>query len=145
MSQGSLLAAPPDIVRWAPRSRGHGDCAVAALEMALGITYENALQAALIVRPAVLGEGLNASQLKKAAKLLGFAFTLRRTFDLDEDTGILGIEQNGYDDAGHAVYLWEGRILEPMSGREQLWLHPQEFLAHYHYQANWLLIKVEGD
>ena len=145
MSQGSLLAAPPDIIRWAPRSQGHGDCAVAALEMALGITYENALQAAIIVRPAVLGEGLNASQLKKAAKLLGFTFKLRRIFDIDEDTGILGLTQNGVKDGGHGVYLWEGRILEPMSGREQLWLHPQEFLAHYHYQANWLLIKVEGD
>jgi hypothetical protein len=138
----ALLAAPPDVIRWSPRSQGHGDCAVAALEIACGVTYETALAAALGACPDVLTRGLNWPEIRKAAGFLGFKTRLTKRFDLDEDTGILDVwqEQGGE----HVVYLWEGRIIEPMHDRQQLWLSAQSFLTHYHYTHGSLLTFKEG-
>jgi hypothetical protein len=139
MASRVLIAAPPDVLRWSPRSDGHGDCAVAALELACGVTYENALTVAVCIRPDVLKAGMTWKEIQKAAKILGFSTRLKREFDLEEDTGILHVIQPHVKDSSHAVYLWEGRIIEPMSSRRQLWLHAADYISHYHYQAPTLL------
>lgn len=136
----TLLASPPDVLRWTNRTAGHGDCAVVALELACGVTYETALAAALTANLTVLGTGLTFKAMKQAAKLLGFEVKLRRGFNLEEDTGILAVKQPHVKDSDHAVYLWEGRILEPMSGREQLWLHAADYISHYHYKVLSLIV-----
>lgn len=135
-----LLAAPPDIIRWSPRVRGHGDCALCALELALGVSYENVLAAAITVNPTALGTGLTIPQMRKTAALLGFTLAMRRKYDVDEDTGILCVDQPQYPDAIHCVYLWEGRVIEP--GRDQLWLQASAFLAHYKMIAGPLVVVV---
>lgn len=137
-----LISAPPDILRWSPRSDcGHGDCAIAAISLACGVTYEIALSAALGVCPNPL-EGMTATRICNAIKLLGFTAKKRSKFDLDEDSGILWVEDGERD--AHVVYLWEGRILEPESYMRQLWLSPENFLRHYRYTAKWL-ITAEGN
>lgn len=136
----ALVAAPPDVIRWSPRSAGHGDCAVAALELACGVTYEVALSAALGASPTCLTDGLTWNDIKRAAKLLGFKSRLQSKYALDEDTGILNVIQGSNDKTEHVVYLWEGRIIEPMDSRRQLWLNPQQFLEHYEYKAKSLLV-----
>jgi hypothetical protein len=136
----ALLAAPPDVLRWCPRSAGHGDCAVAALEIACGVTYENALSAALGVCPDVLADGMTWREIRKAAVLMGFKTQLKRKYDLEEDTGIIEVCQPHVKGSSHVVYLWEGRIIEPMSDRQQLWLDSRSFLSHYHYVAGSLLV-----
>lgn len=137
----TILAAPPDVLRWSPRSEGHGDCAVAAIELACGVTYEIALAASIATCPQVLQIGLNWREMRRAVKLLGFACALQRKFALDEDTGILNVYQAAHKDrSNHVVYLWEGRIVEPMDTRRQLWLDADQFLHHYKYRAGSLLV-----
>lgn len=129
----------PDVLHWSPRSAGHGDCAVAALELACGVSYETALAACINVVPAALKRGLTLKEMQKAATFLGFVTKRRRKFDLEEDTGILCVIDPKDASSEHAVYLWEGRIIEPMSDRCQLWLSAPAFLAHYQYKATTLL------
>lgn len=151
MAERRLMAAPPDVLRWVPRSDGHGDCAVAALELACGVTYETALAACLKVEPQVLTEGMTVGQIRRAARVLGLKAVYRGwskatkrkptkpLFDLDDDTGILSVNQPHVEDSGHVVYLWEGRIIEPMNARQQLWLNAHDFLSHYKYEAEGII------
>ena len=141
---------PPDVLRWSTRSGDHGDCVVAALELACGVSYEQALQAATRACPTVLTDGMTWPETRRAAKILGCRVRVRRAgrYDVDEATGILHVYQSGgvrgWSKRGaktsHAVYLWEGRIVEPKSDRRQLWRHPEQFLKHYGYRAGSLLI-----
>lgn len=131
----SLLTAPPDVLRWSPRSAGNGDCAVAALELACGVIYEQALEAAMHFSPKIMKNGLTTKQMRQTAEKLGWITRLRRGFDVAEDTGILCVVQPHVADSAHAVYLWEGRIIEPKDDRRQLWLSAEEFLSHYKYKA----------
>lgn len=133
-----MLASPPDILRWAPRSEGHGDCAIIAIELACGVSYETALAAALTLNGGVLIQGMMVSQVKSVCKSLGCKVVAKRVFDVDEDTGILMVDQPHVADSGHAVYLWEGRIIEP--ALDQLWLNGSQFISHYKYRAELLLV-----
>lgn len=139
-----LMASPPDVLRWEPRGQGHGDCAIAALALACGVTYEIALAAVLGVCANALIEGLDIKEVKLAATHLGFKVRISRKYDLEDDTGILFVEQPHVKDSGHAVYLWEGRIIEPKHDRQQLWLEAQAFLSHYKYKAK-ELIRLERE
>ncbi len=133
--------AAPDVLRWSPRSDGPQDCAVVALELACGVTYEEALAAAIKAFPDVIHEGLRWSEIKAAATLLGFKGRLKRSFNLEEDTGILNVwEPDSKIVTDHAVYLWEGRIIEPRNDRRQLWLSAEHFLLHYKYKTGHLLV-----
>lgn len=140
-----LFASPPEVLRWVPRSDGHGDCAVAALELACGVTYESALAAALKVCPTVLVDGMTTPEIIRSARRLGYASRAIYKYDIDEDTGILVVDQPHVEDAEHAVYLWEGRIIEPMNARQQLWLQAKDYLAHYHYTAGQLITVTRRD
>lgn len=138
-----MLAAPPDVLRWSPRSAGHGDCTIAAIELACGVTYEQALAAAVQVDPNVLDRGLHGTEIVRTVQLLGFAGELRRTYNLEEDTGMLFVQERGGRRVHHVVYLWEGRILEPRDDRRQLWLSAEQFLKHYRYKAYGLIVVKE--
>ena len=144
----SNLAAPPDVLRWTPRyEQEHGDCAVSALSLACGVTYETALAAALKTAPEVLSQGMSWEEIKIAAKLLGMTPRLLRRgkYVLEESTGILNIKQPAVKDSDHVVYLWEGRIIEPKQDRRQLWLSAEQFLQHYRYKASSLMVFVDEE
>jgi len=140
------IAAPPDVIYWWPRTPGQGDCFVAAIQIACGTTHDAALAECLKVKPDVLTMGMGWRTARKAIEALGYTTTLhlvrknrRPPFDVDEDTGILGIRQPHVNDSDHVVYLWEGRIVEPKSDRCQLWLSARAFLSHYKYAPCGLL------
>lgn len=138
------VAAPPDVLRWTARSGDHGDCVVAALELACGVSYEEALQAALAVSPDILQVGMWIKDIPKAAQRLGHRVRAIRAgrFEIDEETGILHVYQGHRPlrETSHVVYLWDGRVIEPKFDRRQLWRHPEQFLKHYGYRAGALLV-----
>lgn len=137
------FAAPPDVLYWHPRTPEHGDCVVAALSLATGVTYETALASCVQIEPDVLTVGMSWPQTRKAAKHLGFKTHVLKqgSFDLEEATGLLHVYiPSQRSKSSHAVYLWEGRILEPMYARTQLWLDAAEFIKHYKYKAGSLLV-----
>lgn len=139
-----MLSAPPDVIRWSPRSDSyHGDCAVAAIEIAYGVTYETALSCCLGVCSNVLANGMTIREMKKAIGFLGYHTRVKWTkIDLADETGILGVD-TPTGKHSHVVYLWEGRIIEPMCERRQLWLNAEDFIAHYGYRVDGLIIAGE--
>ncbi len=138
-----MTGTPPDVIHWSPRSGDHGDCAVVAISLATGYSYEETLSACLATCPEVLGNGMNVSQIKGALRELGFKAKARRKYDLDEDTGLLWVEDPAGE--GHMVYLWAGRVVNPgKSDRTALWLDPEEYLLAGDWTAD-VLITVEED
>lgn len=131
----SMLALPPDVVRWVGRNGEDGDCAIAAIALACGTTYEETLAAALLCREDAI-HGLNWKDMKALVKRLGLSCSLHRKYDLDEDTGVLDCRHGRKE---HVVYLWEGRIIEPRLDRRSLWLDPKAFLEHEGWTAGMLL------
>lgn len=140
MVTGKASGAPPNVIHWTPRSGEHGDCAVVAISLATGFTYEEALSACLQANPAALEAGMSERQIKTALDLLGFKARCRKVFDLDDDTGILWVSSRGDH---HVVYLWAGRIVNPSKfDRTALWLDAEEYLKNGQWKAP-LLITVE--
>lgn len=135
----TLIAHPPSVIHWCARTSSHGDCGIAAIAHACGLTYEQALAATLPVAPKALVDGLYNHEVKRILASLGFSSRCLRKFDLDDESGILAVCQPHNEDSGHYVYLWEGRIIEPHAKRQQLWLNPADYLAHYKYLATHLI------
>lgn len=82
------------------------DCAIVALAMYLGVSYEDVLREVALVDKRNKGRsGLWTRQIKQVAKRLGFALTVKRKVDLDEDYGILLLSD-------HVAVLRNGLILD---------------------------------
>lgn len=95
--------------------REASDCAVAALAMFLGISYEDALRATVEVDRRHQGRvGLMVSQIKRIAAAFGTTLKLKKTVD-DDDYGILILTdhalvvRNGlaFDPAFEGVAVWD--------------------------------------
>ena len=129
---------PPNYLKFTRQNGMNGDCAIAALAMLCGMNYEETLAACVLVQPAVLDSGMTWPDFRKAADAMGCDVKLLRRgrYDLDEATGILNVQRKGED---HAVFLWEGRIIE---GNGEMWLYPDQYLAHYKYRPYSLLVRV---
>lgn len=141
------LAAPPDVIRWVSRSGDHDDCAVAAIAMACGATYEVALQACFAVAPKVLNGGMRWGEIRRAVIALGWV-TRTLPFEklnLEEGTGILELEPIQDDKVNHVVYLWEGHVIEPKFDRQELWDDANMFCSHYGYRIGRLLTLKRED
>lgn len=131
-----MLALPPDVVRWVGRSGEDGDCAIAAIALACGATYEEVMQAATLTNPTAVTRGMNWRDIKATVVKLGFSYRMRRKFDIEEETGILDCKRKREE---HVVYLWEGRIIEPRQDRRSLWLDANQFLVHEDWKPGMLL------
>jgi hypothetical protein len=129
---------PPAYVKLTRQNGTNRDCAVASLSMFCCVNYEEALAACVLAQPAVLDCGMTWPEIRKAADILGADVKLVRSgrYDIDEATGLLNVRGRRDD---HAVFLWEGRIVE---GNGELWLEPSEYLRHYKYRAHSLLVRV---
>ena len=81
----------PAVVRYQV-SRGDADCALVALSILTGRSYEDILGAAVTVTRSSSPHqrGLYTGEIKKIARRLGVTLRLRRSFDADEDEGIFG-------------------------------------------------------
>ncbi len=85
------------------------DCSVACLAMLLGVSYEAALLAMRL--PHVVTCGVKVRDVLTAAKRLGYPLRFRRQFDLDTDTGILGVRSSKWPQE-HLVVLKDGLIVD---------------------------------
>lgn len=135
-----MITLPPDCVRWIHRNGEDNDCAIAAISLATGLSYETVLGTAMNIQPLATMHGMSMKAIRAALSALGYTSKVRRKFDLDEDTGILWL--TGKRDS-HVVYLWEGRIVEPSLGRRELWLDPRGYLAAEKFKVGSLLV-IEG-
>lgn len=138
-----VVGSPPDVLRWVHRSGDHGDCAVVAISLATGYTYEETLAAAISVHPQTLHDGMSTNAVKKTLAVLGFKSRVRKKrFDVDEDTGLLWLTDPKGD--GHMVYLWAGRVINPNNmNHSALWLHTDDYIKEGKWQVD-CLITLEG-
>lgn len=81
------------------------DCAVACLAMLLNVSYELSL---LAFRK---HEQIIVRDIQTAARRLGVRLQFTRKFDLDTDTGILGVRSPKWD-YEHLVVLKDGLIFD---------------------------------
>lgn len=107
------------------------DCGVAALAMFAMVAYEDAYIAVVRVDPAFRGgEGLHNHEIVKAAFHLGIVLEPTRTFDLDDDEGVLRLRWNGSkgkrNRGGHFVTVRNGQIFCPSDVMVYPW---REYLA----------------
>jgi hypothetical protein len=111
------------IVRFVAQREKHiGDCTIAAFAMCLGLSYSEALVTIAAVEPKVLQDGASWMELKRAAKTRGAALVEKKTFDLDdveEGSGILGVQFHDRDHEQHAVYFKRGLIFDGRT--ESVW------------------------
>lgn len=139
-----MKSLPPDIVRFSLRSGDDNDCALAAIEMATGISYNVLLAEAIQVCPGAVKDGMIWRDMRAVITALGMKTTLKRKYDIDEDTGILGLEERRKgrhkSRREHVVYLWEGRVIEPWPTQRGAWLDPSAFLANEGWKATTLLV-----
>lgn len=108
------------------------DCAVACLAMLLGVSYELSL---LAFRK---HEHIFMRDVKTAAKRLGTTLLLRRKFDLETDTGILGLRSPKWH-CEHLAVLKEGIVIDTDA---TIW-DVDVFLVAYEAQALSLLVVQE--
>ena len=111
------------------------DCGVACLAMLLGVSYENALVAIAQDAPNVCAVGIWTTELRRAAKRLGFTLKAKRRIDLETDTGILNLSSAKWQ-SDHVVILREGLIVETDG---TLW-EPEIFLRHHQAKTGMLLV-----
>ena len=141
----NTVGLPPDMICWVPRNTENADCAMIAIQLACGVTYEDVLMAVARRRYfTALSEGLSGAEVMSVIRSLGFVTKTirRRRYDLNDSTGILFIgrkrrcKRPAWD---HVVYLWAGRIIEPMN--ETLWMDAKDYLGTRHVSG--ALITVE--
>ncbi len=116
----------------------HGaDCGIAALAMALNISYEDVLVVAARIIPTVLTVGLTSVEMAVIAGQLHKSFSIKEPVDVMKDTGILSVKYaNGEE---HAVFLTRGLVFEPTSGGD-VW-DVKHYLKHNKCKAMDILIE----
>lgn len=130
----------PHVVRMVRQQEKHGDCAVASLAMLCGVDWPTAF-AAFDNPRGVLRHGVRPwTPIKRAALRLGVKTRVATRVDLERDSGILYMSEIDGPD-GHAVFLWQGRIVE---GDGSLWLFVSDYLKAHQYEAHSLLRRLDG-
>lgn len=114
------------------RQRHKADCGVACLAMLLNVPYEVSL---LAFRK---HENIYIRDVQTAARRLGVRLRLQRKFDMETDTGILGMRSPQWD-YDHLVVLKEGLVVDTDLS---LW-DVDVFLSTYEAQALSLLVIAE--
>lgn len=87
------------------KQRETSDCAVAALSMYLGVTYEDVLRAVTVGDRYQGKQGLWRRTIVRIAARLGHTLRVRRKFDLDSEYGILRLPD-------HAAVLRNGLVID---------------------------------
>lgn len=108
------------------RQRGDRDCGVAALASLAQLAYEDVYVALAELEPETRGKGgLHNFQIVALAKKLGITLEATRTYDLDDDDGVLRIRWNGRrgkrNPGGHFIAVRDGFALCPSDGVPMQW------------------------
>jgi hypothetical protein len=103
---------PDVVIHMTPRLRSN-DCAIWALHTLLHIPYDQVQLMVAKVDKKAGGQGLTWTQVKNVAKKLGTSLTMHRKYELDEDTGILGVTFiEDKPPVYHAVVLSGGKVFD---------------------------------
>ncbi len=100
--------APGPCVLALQTQRHARDCGIACLAMLLGLSYEDVLLAAPYQ---AMHCGMSTRQILLTAKRLGFQLRVVRTFDLEEDTGLLRVGKRKWK-TDHLVMLKAGHVFD---------------------------------
>ena len=92
------------------------DCAIAALAMFTGTPYAEVAAVVVNAAPRAFARGMWCTEMQRVAKSLGVKLRQTRRFNVDEDTGILCVDNPG---GAHAVVLFHGLIVNSADG--QIW------------------------
>jgi hypothetical protein len=128
------------VVQLTPK-HGLRDCVLASLSAYLGKPYEEVVAAAGRVYPLFWRVGLENKHAIRVARRLGRRVRWVRDYDIDEDSGVLGITYN-VGRAEHAVLLLEGRIFELEDKPINAW-EPAAYLTANNARAGLLLVEVK--
>ena len=123
------------------RQRGSRDCAVAALACFAELPYEDVYVEAAKIDPRARGKmGLYSHEVIRLARRIGIVLKPTRTYDLDDDAGILRVRWNGprgkAEPGGHFVAIRDGFVLCPSDGFPTRWT---AYLEQNHARACTLL------
>jgi hypothetical protein len=131
-------ALPPDMVVFVPQNGDDHDCAVSVVAMLFGLKRDEALLLCGLAAPRVLERGMFDADIDRAIRAIGVKGRWLRPADVDfhDATGLLIME---HQKGGHAALLWAGRIID---GNGELWLDPDDYLAHYKYKPSALLVRA---
>ena len=105
------------------------DCAVVALSMYLGVSYEDVLRAVAVLIPSRGKKGLHTGEIQKVAKALGTPLRQKRGKVEDDDYGILLTPD-------HALVLRNGLVFDPSGGVWEL----EDYLAAQRTKVETLLV-----
>lgn len=116
--------------------RESSDCAVAALAMYLGVTYEDVLRAVVKADEHGGKGGLFVDTIKQIARRLGTPLRERQRVDLDDDYGILIFKD-------HVAVLRNGLIFNPGTPDTLIWDAHDYLLTHTKAKPEGILIAAE--
>jgi hypothetical protein len=114
--------------------RESADCAIAALAMYLGVTYEDVLRVVAVTDRAQGRTGLWTRTLQRIAAVMGHRLLVRRTFDWEESYGIVRFHN-------HAAVLRNGLVI---NGDGTIW-DADAFLSAGKYRAHECVLLVAQD
>lgn len=115
--------------------RHSSDCTVAALAMAVGASYEDALLA--FKEPDVLRSGAWLTQVQRAAKRLGVDLKRKRQWDPEKDEGIAQVRHRRGNH--HCVVIREGLVFDTDF---TVWLPPDYLKAR---RGTWGTLLLRAD
>ena len=127
------------------KKRGKGDCATAALAQFTGLSYEDVYLEVARQDPKNRGkDGLSYGAVIDVARFLGFELERVRTYDLNDDEGILGLTwlnpaRRANNPHGHFVVVQQGCIICSDFGMRP-W---DQYLRRYEARPGILLREVE--
>jgi hypothetical protein len=131
----------PTVVALVPK-HGLADCVVASLACYLGKPYEEVVAAAGKVYPNFWKCGLKNIQTTKIARRLGCRVKWVRDYDIEDDSGVLGLNYHTGSNE-HAVVLIDGRIYE-LEGRQPTAWEPDAYLAAHGARPGLLLVREDA-
>jgi hypothetical protein len=129
----------PAVVQLTPK-HGLRDCVLSAMSAYLGRPYEEVVAAAGHIFPTFWRVGIENKQAVRIARRLKKRVRWVRDYDIDDDSGVLGVTYN-VGRTEHAVLLLDGRILELEDKPINSW-EPAAYLAAHNARAGMLLVEV---
>jgi len=132
----------PDAVQLVSK-HGRKDCVLAALASYLTAPYEAVVAAAGHVCPNFVRVGVENKDAVRIARRLKQRVRWTPSYDIDEDTGVLGINYHVGNNE-HAVLLLEGRIVELEDNPITSW-EPSAYLQAHGARAGYLLIRSDAN
>jgi len=127
---------PPAIAIKLVVGREPNDCAVCALAMYLGVSYEDVLrEVAVRDRPWQGRQGLKLKEIERVARALGTPLRRHRKYDLGTAYGLLSLPK-------HLVLVRGGFVIDAEPGGASFW-EVEDYLHTYAVRPGMLLVARE--